>query len=151
MINRRALFWATPILWGAPAATVNILYEDRETALPSNRLENGDLWIPSSSLPAINGFEVKPQGACRADICIPLPKQLKRGKWINLTGFARKVRQTFVHEGNLWSFGEMPVLRSSFLQSRVAPDFAVADRQGKPVRLTDFRGRKILLLSWASW
>ena len=80
-----------------------------------------------------------------------MPKALKRANWINLTGFARKVRQAFVQEGNLWSFGEMPVLRSSFLQSRVAPDFAVADRQGKPVRLTDFRGRKILLLSWASW
>lgn len=145
------MFWATTTLWGAPTTTVSILYEDRETVSPSSRLEGGDLWVPTSVLPRINGFEVKPQGACRADICIPLPKQLKRGSWLNLTGFARKVRQTFVNEGSLWSFGEMPVLRSSFLQSRVAPDFAVADRQGKPVRLTDFRGRKILLLSWASW
>ena len=151
MITRRALFWATTTLWGAPAATATVLYDDRETALPNSRLENGDLWVPTSALPAINGFEVKPQGACRADLCIPLPKQLKHGNWLNLTGFARKVRQAFVHEGSLWSFGEMPVLRSSFLQSRVAPDFAVADRKGQPVRLTDFRGRKILLLSWASW
>ena len=31
--------------------------------------------------------------------------------------------------------------------SRVAPDFAARDRQGRTVQLTDFRGRKVLLLT----
>ena len=151
MLNRRSVLFAAGTLWGAPSGAVNILYEDRSTSLAASRLEKGDLWIPTAELPRINQFVVKPQGACRADICIPLGKDLKSGNWLNLTGFARKVRQAYVHEGSLWSFGEMPVLRSGFLQSRLAPDFAVADRRGQPVRLTDFRGRKVLLLSWASW
>jgi len=51
----------------------------------------------------------------------------------------------------VWSFGEMPLLRGQFIESRVAPDFALPDRSGRPVRLSDFRGRKVLVLTWASW
>ncbi|MGI9659669.1 MAG: peroxiredoxin family protein [Gaiellaceae bacterium] len=33
----------------------------------------------------------------------------------------------------------------------VAPDFALPDLDGVEHRLSDFRGRKVILLSWASW
>ena len=151
MINRRLLLLGTGVLRGAPKLSATVLYGDRETALPDTRVENGDLWIPASELTRINEFTVKPQGACREDVCIPLPKALKRSGWLNLSGFARKVRQSVVNEGSTWSFGEMPVLRAGFLESRTAPDFAVQNRQGKTVHLKDFRGRKVLLLTWASW
>jgi peroxiredoxin len=45
----------------------------------------------------------------------------------------------------------MPVVRGSFLESRIAPEFAVPDRTGRPVRLSQFRGKKVLLVTWASW
>ncbi len=32
-----------------------------------------------------------------------------------------------------------------------APDFTAVDHQGKPVRLSDFRGKVVLLNFWASW
>ena len=51
----------------------------------------------------------------------------------------------------VWSFGEIPVVRGSFLESRIAPDFTVPDRKGRPVRLSQFRGKKVLLVTWASW
>ena len=31
------------------------------------------------------------------------------------------------------------------------PDFALPDRNGKTVRLSDFRGKKVLIVTWASW
>ena len=151
MLNRRLMLLGGTALWAAPVSASNVLYEDRETALATSRVEKGDLWIESKDLPKINQFEVKPQGACRGDICIPLSKDLKNKNWFNLSGFARKVKQSVVNEGNLWSFGEMPVLRTGFLESRQAPDFAVRDRKGTMVQLKDFRGRKVLLLTWASW
>lgn len=150
-MNRRLMLMGTGALWAAPPSGITVLYGDREIPVSLSRVEKEDLWIPATKLPQINEFVVKPQGACREDICIPLPKELKKNGWLNLSGFARKLKQAVVHEGSIWSFGEMPVLRSGFLQSRVAPDFAIRDRKGKTVRLTDFRGRKILLLSWASW
>ncbi len=152
MVNRRLLlFGGATALTGAPQARATVLYGDREVELTTSRVEKGDLWIPFGDLPGINEFSIKPQGACRADICIPLPKELKRKGWLNLSGFARKVKQAVVNDGALWSFGEIPTLRGGFPESRLAPDFAVKDRKGDTVRLTDFRGRKILLLTWASW
>jgi len=51
----------------------------------------------------------------------------------------------------VWSFGEIQALRGSFLESRVAPDVTIPDRRGRSVKLSDFRGKKVLLVTWASW
>jgi peroxiredoxin len=37
------------------------------------------------------------------------------------------------------------------VNSRVAPDFAVPDRKGRMVHLSDFHGKKVLVVTWASW
>jgi hypothetical protein len=128
-----------------------VLYGDRATQLESVRTKAADLWVRAADLPRINEFEVKPQGACRADMCIPIPKELKDGAWLNLTGFARKLRQSFLQESGVWSFGEIPVVSGDYYRTRIAPDFAVPDRKGKVVHLSDFRGRKVLVITWASW
>ena len=136
----------------APATrTATVLYQDRATQLDHARVEGNDRWVRSADLPRVNEFEVKPQGACRADICIPLSKDLKKAEWFNLTGFARKVGQAAVNDSGVWSFGEVPLLRGTYFNSRIAPDFAVPDRKGHVVHLSDFRGKKVLVVTWASW
>ena len=136
-----------------PQATV--LFGDRAVTLkvkPGHpRPGPVDLWVRSADLPRINDFHVKPQGACKDDLCIPIPKDMKSGEWFNLSGFARKLHQPVVAEAGVWSFGEIPVLRCDFYESRIAPDFSVPDRTGKTVHLSDFRGKKVLILTWASW
>ena len=137
----------------SPGATV--LYDDRSIRLTDTQSakSNEDLWVRKADLPRINGFELKPQGACRADICIPIAKDMTRGAYFNLTSFARKVGQSLVadSEYQVWSVAEIPVLRGAFLSSRIAPDFAVPDRKSRLVHLSDFRGKKVLVLTWASW
>jgi hypothetical protein len=75
------------------------------------------------------------------------------GPYFNLTAFAKKVGQAVVADPGvrLWSFGEIPVVRGSFLESRMAPDVVVPDRAGRAVRLSSFRGKKVLMVTWASW
>lgn len=136
---------------GATPSGATVLYNDRAVTLSQVRPDPKELWVRAEDLPRINDFTLKPQGACRADMCIPVPKTLKSGPWFNLTGFAEKVHQASVHEGGVWSFGEMPAVRGDFYRSRTAPDFAVPDRKGRTVHLSDFRGKKVLVVTWASW
>jgi hypothetical protein len=133
------------------STTATVLYNDHATKLDKIRLDANDLWVQAADLPRINEFELKPEGACRADMCIPVAKNLKSGKWFNLSGFARKVGETVVADSGVWSFGEIPVVRGSFYNSRIAPDFAAPDRKGRVVHLSDFRGKKVLVVTWASW
>jgi hypothetical protein len=135
----------------APPVGATVLYDDRTVKLDQVRPDPKDLWVRSTDLPRINDFTLKPQGACRADMCIPVPKELKSGPWFNLTGFARRLHQSTVNDSGVWSFGELPVVRGDFYRSRVAPDFAVPDRKGRIVHLSDFRGKKVLVVTWASW
>lgn len=137
---------------GASGGT--ILFDSRSVAL--NRVEvdtAGALWVPKAELLRINGFEIKPQGACREDICIPIPRVMMRGDLFNLTAFAGRVGQKFIADpaARVWSFGEIPVVQGAYVDSRMAPDVTVPDRKGRPVRLSQFRGKKVLLVTWASW
>ncbi|HIG27115.1 MAG TPA: redoxin domain-containing protein, partial [Verrucomicrobiales bacterium] len=43
----------------------------------------------------------------------------------------------------------MPLHREGFLQNASAPDFEMEDRNGKTVKLSDYRGKKVLLITWA--
>jgi len=137
-----------------------VLYNDRAVTVEKTLADPNDLWLAPADLTAINGCELKPEGICLGETCIPISQEnedllVKRdGKsWINATELARKLGQAYAvdRETGTWSFGEIPSQRAAFLKSAVAPDFALRDRQGKTVRLSDYRGKKILLVTWASW
>jgi hypothetical protein len=152
-MDRRAFLAAAGAAFASagPAPAATVLYGDRASTLDRVQADGKDLWVRKADLPKINDFEVKPQGACREDLCIPISKDLVRGEWFNLTAFARKTSEAYLNESNVWSFGEIPVLRGAFVNSRIALDFAVPDRHGKIVHLNDFRGKKVLVVTWASW
>ncbi len=78
---------------------------------------------------------------------------MTRGAYFDLTAFARKVGQAVVADTatRVWSYGEIPLVTGAFLEGRRAPDFTVPDRKGQPVHLASFRGKKVLVVTWASW
>lgn len=104
---------------------------------------------------------MKPQGVCRKELCFPIPSArkseflIKKGSitWFNLSAFARLVKQPIAHDEALatWYFGPRPDTQNSFLSSLNAPNFTLPDMNGKMHSLSDFRGKKVLLITWASW
>jgi len=137
-----------------------IVYDDAATELSSAREDARQLWITTADLKRATRFEVKPQGVCRDELCFPLQKARLQefvhkdegGSWFNMTAFAELVHQPVAHDAALgtWYFGLRSDQRQQ-LSSLQAPDFTLPDLQGKPHRLLDFRGKKILLVTWASW
>jgi hypothetical protein len=140
-----------------------VIYDDRATELrtPSPFTQSKDLWVTLAELTSATGFAVKPQGVCRNELCFPLPKQRKadflaqRGKvtWFNLSEFARLVKQPVAHEEKLatWCFGPRPEGQNGYLATLEAPNFTLPDRSGNLHSLSNFRGKKVLLITWASW
>jgi hypothetical protein len=143
---------------GAPAT---VLYQDRVVAIARTLNDPNDLWVVPEDLPRINDFVLKPEGACLAELCIPVRQDrdsemfvTRAGQgWFNVTELAQKLQQAYTRDAEhaVWSFGNIPVARNAFLQSATAPDFALPNRDGKLVRLSDFRGKKVLVITWASW
>src|SRR5262249_37018483 len=139
-----------------------VIYDDRATDINPAQTPDGtdQLWITTADLARATRFEVKPQGVCRDELCFPLPKARQQEflhrrapvTWFNLTAFAALVHQPVAHDAPLstWYFG----LRSDQQQrlaSLRAPDFTLTDMNGKPHSLSDFRGKKVFLITWASW
>lgn len=144
--------------WGYAATVVSI---DGVVTVTETLPDATDLWVTKTDLPAANGFELKPEGACLDEICIPIRQHedselfvTRQGRaWVNVTGLARILKQPVVadYETQTFSLGAIPVQRASFVRDALAPDFELTDWQGKNHRLSDFKGKKIMLLSWASW
>ena len=137
-----------------------IIYDDRASKINGANEEAGQLWITSADLARATGFELKPQGICRNELCFPIPKDREQefvrknvgSSWFNLVAFARLVQQPVAHDEGLaiWYFG-LRSDQSQVLSSLKAPDFTLPDMNGKTSSLSDFRGKKVLLLTWASW
>jgi hypothetical protein len=140
-----------------------VIYDGKATELAaaSPFAESKDLWVTLADLTRATGFVLKPQGVCRAELCFPIPKQRKRdflaphGKvtWFNLSEFARLLKQPTTHDEQLaaWYFGPRPDTQNAYLESLQAPNFMLPDLKGKMHSLADFRGKKVLLITWASW
>ena len=146
-----------------PAAygKATVLYQGATVEVASTLADATDLWIEPKELTRVNGFELKPEGACIDDICVPVRQDtdsdifVRRGgtAWFNVSELASRLQQPVVadYDAAVWSFGAIPATRQSLSNKRQAPDFTLHDKNGNAVQLSDFKGKKIMLLTWASW
>lgn len=144
-----------------PFSPVTVLSGGKATPVPRALAADSDLWLTLADLTAATGWELKPEGVCRDDVCIPVPADRARDlimetggdRWLNLTGFARFIGQPFAADAphSVWSFGSPPYEWQGRTNSVMAPDFTLPDFQGRPHSLSDYRGKKVFLVTWASW
>lgn len=94
------------------------------------------------------GWERKPEGLCRADVCVPVPSGL-----LDLAGVAKALGRPLVTDSTMdvAAMGAAPQSRGMALLSGQAPDFTLKDLAGKEWTLSQFRGRKVVLYAYASW
>lgn len=135
-----------------------VIYRETPCDAPSASAQGDNLWLSLGDLHASTGWELKPQGLCRGETCVPIPhgreaEFLDAGERFNLAAFARHMGQAVVHDDahGVWMFGEAANARRAALLSLEAPDFSLPDLDGRMHSLSQYRGRKVLLLSWASW
>jgi hypothetical protein len=98
------------------------------------------------------GWELKPEGACRAEVCVPLPKDVCSADGrVDLPAVADALGMALVADEarGLWALG--PVSGGRTLMTAVVPEITLPDRYGKPFALSSLKGMKVFLATWASW
>ena len=93
-----------------------------------------------------NGWEIKPEGACKGEVCVPLPDTFA------LTDLADRLGMAVVDEParDLWAVGPETVGGRALVTAR-APDPDLVDLEGNPFRLSSLRGAKVVLVAWAPY
>jgi hypothetical protein len=136
---------------------IDIVYGDRANTGIDADTTGGAVWLSGDDLKRVSGWELKPQGFCKGDVCVPVPAARKNefvdGGRCNLAALAGLLGQPVVSdtEFNAWCIGEAAAERKRILTSLDAPDFSLPDLDGKMHSLSDYRGKKVLVVSWASW
>jgi hypothetical protein len=143
---------------------ITLLYGTRPPATVAASPEVEALWLDADALPAATGWTLKPEGLCQDDRCVRVPPGMPlvrreyptpagRRDQVNLTAFASVLGQPVVRDDAhaVWSFGDAAPARRAALDSLEAPDFTLPDLDGRPHSLSDYRGKKVFLVSWASW
>lgn len=115
----------------------------------------GEFAIPLNDFAGVTGWQLKPEGLCFADACVPVTNSsaLTNSTHIDLVEFARVTNQNIVvdQKHKIAALGERADSRSEAMATLVAPDFRLPDIHGKQVSFSDFNRRKRLLLAWSSW
>lgn len=126
-------------------------------AKPVGPNDNNELWLSATDTAAITGWEMKPEGFCKGDVCVatPLgnPDRFVQGDAINVSGFWELMGKPAVRTigADVWLLGEGAGSRNDAMFSLQAPDFTLPDLDGKLHSLSDYRGKRVLLITWASW
>jgi hypothetical protein len=98
------------------------------------------------------GWEIKPEGACKEERCVPLPDGARRADGrVDARAVAEHIGMPVVAEEahHVWAIGpqaEGRVLDSTHLPRIVLPDF-----QGRPFDLASLRGQKVVIIAWGSY
>ena len=111
------------------------------------------LWLSAADAGKVTGWRLKPEGMCRDELCVPMPTASVQGDAVALDIFWKKLGGPVVatDAGDVWALGAPADERNAALQGLEAPDFTLPDVDGTPRSLSQLRGKKVFLATWASW
>jgi hypothetical protein len=110
------------------------------------------LVVDPAAFAARTGWEAKPEGMCQGDVCVPAPGSLRPDGRLDVAVAAERLRMPLVHDADsgLWALG--PAAGGRALASAEAPPLTLplVDGSGE-WSLASMRGRRTILVAWASW
>lgn len=118
-------------------------------------VEGDRVRLPEAEVHRALGWQLKPEGLCQGDTCIPVRDA---GSLSNEAGLDLEALSTLLGrplavdgEARAAALAASATDRTQALASLEAPDFTLPDLAGTPHTLSDYRGKKVLLIAYASW
>jgi hypothetical protein len=108
--------------------------------------------VDPASFARRTGWEAKPQGMCRGEVCVPAPGALRDDGTLDIEIAAARLGMPIEHDlpHGVWSLGPATATGRA-LSTAVAADPELITRDGTPFRLSSLHGRKVLLVAWSSY
>ena len=134
----------------------NFTLIDEGRVVPVAATVSGDrVWLSPATLRDALGWELKPQGLCKDERCMPIAghADLVADDGVDLAGIATLLTRPLAVDTECRTayLGAAAADRAAQLASLEAPDFTLPDLHGRLHSLSDYRGKKVLLVAYASW
>jgi hypothetical protein len=131
------------------------LIDDGRVAATEATMSHGRVFIGPEELREAIGWVLKPQGLCYEDVCVPVrdAEALVTPEGLDLELVADALGRPIAidTEAAAAALAEPAADRSDALASLEAADFTLPDLEGNLHSLSDHRGKKVLLIAYASW
>jgi hypothetical protein len=102
--------------------------------------------VTPEAFAAGTGWDIKPEGACKGDVCVPLPDGFSVARAADRLGMAL-VRDDGM---GVWALGP-ETIGGRALTTAAAPELVLSDVDGNEFVLSSLRGQKVVLVSWAPY
>ena len=104
--------------------------------------------ITAEQFAAGTGWAIKPEGACKAEVCVPLGRSAGFDLAATAERLAWRWCTTRTPGCGRWARSRSATGRWS---ARQAPELVLDDVDGTEFRLSSLRGQKVVLVSWAPY
>jgi hypothetical protein len=121
------------------------LIDEREVEVDAE-VDGDSVLVSRDDLLRATGWELKPEGLCRGPVCVPW--QSSDAGRVDLREMATALGRAFVHADGVAALAGDPMGKG---QRSNVDELELPDLDGNVVRMSDFAGRKRLLVAWASW
>ena len=107
--------------------------------------------VDAAVFAARTGWEAKPQGLCKGDLCVPAPDAANDDGTLSVAAVAERLGMPLVVDDATGLMALGPESGGRALSTARVPDITLPDVDGNPFSLSALHGRKVLLVAWASW
>ena len=139
----------------AGEAQITIVDDGIRTLVATPDPVRGSFLVDAERLPDALGWELKPAGLCRQDVCVPVADvgRLRVGEQLDLTAVAGALGRPVVVDldAGVMAVALPAELRRQALDDLRAPAFELPDLDGNLRRLDEWAGLKRLLVTFSSW
>ncbi len=136
------------------AESITLIEAGRRLSLDAV-VAGGQMRVAAAAIRDALGWELRPEGLCRGDVCVPVRDRgaLESADGVDLAALAEVLGRPLALdvEERAAALGIAGADRAARLATLEAPDFRLPDLAGRMHSLSEHRGKKILLIAYASW